>query len=76
MAVPVPNNVFEVTEGIVAYVNFFKGKIRINIQKTYFDKATNTLALGKGLCIEEEQWSDLETQWEDISEYIEGQLKK
>ena len=67
----VPENHFRISEGLVRFVEFFKGKDRVNIRKTYTDKETGDLCLGKGLCIDLEQWEDLAANWQDFVFHVD-----
>ena len=64
-----PDDHFEISEGLIAYKEAFKGQERVNIRKSYVDKEEN-ICVGKGLCITLEQWSDFVAQWDDMVEHL------
>ncbi|MBW2675138.1 MAG: transcriptional coactivator p15/PC4 family protein [Deltaproteobacteria bacterium] len=57
--IPVPENAKKATGDIVVYAHEFKGKEYINVRKTYVDKETGELAIGKGLTCLREQWEEI-----------------
>ena len=70
MGVKIPDEHMEISEGLVAFVDDFKGKRYVNIRKTYEDRDTGELSMGKGLCIDQDTWDDLEAMFEEVASYI------
>ncbi len=66
-----PDDHFEISEGIIGYVENFKGQDRVNIRKSYVNKEEE-LCVSKGLCITMEQWADFVAQFDDLREHIGG----
>ena len=72
MPVPMPKKFTSVGEDIIAYAEDFHG-MKINFRKIY-SKDGETF-LGKGLCLKKEDWEDLKENWDELVEYIDGELK-
>ena len=70
--VPIPKEHFGIGENLIGYVEDFHG-LKVNIRKTYTDKMGNAY-VGKGLCMEIDDWNDLVSNIEDLSDYIDGKI--
>ena len=75
MAVPMPEDYFEVSENMIAFVHEYKGKIYVNIRKTYIDRDSDERSLGKGLSISIQEFDMLTNKMNDIMIYINRQCE-
>ena len=68
----VPKDHLYVGEKIVGYVDTYRGQKMVNIRKLY--ERDGEEFIGKGLCLNFDDWKDLASNWNELEEYLEKEI--